>query len=126
VTAARLRRVARCSNCGATLDDDVVGSARTPCPECGSTARTHEGAAGIVATSSVSATLTVDRGLNDTRLAVLGIIVGIGLTIGFGVPGPWWVRFASGLAAIGFTMFLIRLRASRHRLMVLMHWLTGQ
>src|SRR5436853_7284192 len=52
--------------------------------------------AAIVATSAVTAGLSVERGLNDTRLAVLAILVGIGLTVGFGAPGPWWVGILAG------------------------------
>jgi len=42
----------------------------------------------IVSTSAVTADLSVKRGLNDTRL-VFGILLGIGLAVGFGVPGPF-------------------------------------
>lgn len=35
----------------------------------------------------MSAKLSVDRGLNELRLAVLGILVSIGLTVGFGTDG---------------------------------------
>jgi hypothetical protein len=82
----------QCSDCGAILEAEAPGETRKPCA-CGSTARTHEqSAAAIVSTSSVSAAVSVERGLNDTRLAVLGIIVAIGLTVGFGVDGAWFVR----------------------------------
>jgi uncharacterized membrane protein YedE/YeeE len=114
-----------CSNCGALLDAEAPGDERRACPECGSTARTHEVEATFTARASVSATASVERGLNELRLAVLGILVGIGLTVGFGVQGAWWVRTAAGAGAFALSMALLRWRASRHRLMAAMHWLTG-
>jgi hypothetical protein len=68
---------------------------------------------------------TVERGLNDVRLAVLGILVGIGLTVGFGVPGPIWVGVVAGAGSFVAACFLIRYKRSRNRLMSFMHWLTG-
>jgi hypothetical protein len=116
----------QCSDCGAILEAEAPGETRKPCA-CGSTARTHEqSAAAIVSTSSVSAAVSVERGLNDTRLAVLGIIVAIGLTVGFGVDGAWFVRVAWGAGALALALIVIRWRWSRRRLMALMYWLTGQ
>ena len=57
----------------------------------------------------------VERGLNDIRLAVLGILVGIALTVGFGVPGSVWVQVLAGLGAFATGCVLIRWRWSlRH------------
>jgi len=39
-----------CSDCGAALADDPPGAPRTPCPECGSTARTFHDAETAVVT----------------------------------------------------------------------------
>jgi hypothetical protein len=85
----------------------------------------HEGSASLIATSSVTAEATVERGLNDIRLAVLGIIVGVALTVGFGVPCWWPYRVGAGLVAFGATCGLIRCKWSRHKLMSFVHWLTG-
>jgi hypothetical protein len=67
----------------------------------------------------------VERGLNDVRLAVLGILVGIGLTVGFGVGGPIWLRFLAGVVAFAVAAFLVWWRPGRKRLMAFMHRLTG-
>jgi hypothetical protein len=75
---------------------------------------------------STSVKGTVERGLNETRLAVLGILVGIGLAVGFGVPGPWEVKLAAGLGSFAVACLLIRWTWSRHHLMEFMHWLTGR
>jgi hypothetical protein len=79
----------------------------------------------IVGASAVTAELSVERGLNDTRLAVLAILVGIGLTVGFGVPGPWWVGLVAGACSFVAGCVLIRWKFSRRRLMSFMHWLAG-
>ena len=64
-------------------------SERKPCSNCGSVSRhvTASLSAEVRVTSSIEA--TVERGLNDTRLAVLGILVGIALAIGFGIQAGW-------------------------------------
>lgn len=82
-------------------------------------------AAAITATSNMTAELTVKRGLNGIRLAVLGILVGIGLTVGFGAPGPIWVGFVAGAGSFALACFLIWWDPSQRRLMAFMHWLTG-
>jgi hypothetical protein len=86
----------------------------------------HEARASLVAGTSMSAKGTVERGLNDTRLAVLGIIVAIGLTVGFGVQGAWWVRILAGLGAFVLTCVLVRWTRSRHYLMEFVHRLTDR
>ena len=77
-----------------------------------------------VGATAVDIEFTVDRGLNGVRLAVLGILVGIGLTVGFGVPGPVWVGAVAGAGSFVAACFLIRSKPSRRRLMSFMHWLT--
>jgi hypothetical protein len=80
--------------------------------------------AAVASASAVMADLTVKRGLNDTRLAVLGILVGIGLSVGLGVPGPWWVGVLAGLGSFILACALIRWEPSQRRLMAFMYWLT--
>jgi hypothetical protein len=79
----------------------------------------------VTVKASASARAEVERGLNDMRLAVLGILVGIGLTVGFGVPGSWLVQVVAGVAAFAAGCLLIRWSRSRHYLMEFMHWVTG-
>jgi hypothetical protein len=74
---------------------------------------------------SASVATTVERGLNELRLAVLGILVGIGLAVGFGTPGPWDVKLLAGLGSFVGACLLIRWRRTRHLLMAFMHRLTG-
>ena len=74
---------------------------------------------------SASVEGTVERGLNGVRLAVLGILVGIGLTVGFGVPGPVWVGVVAGAGSFAVACFLIGWKSSRKLLMSFMHRLTG-
>jgi len=78
----------------------------------------------INVSGSVSA--EVERALNDVRLAVLGILVGIGLAVGFGVPGPWWAKFLAGAGAFAVACLLIGWGRSRNYLMEFMHRLTGR
>jgi hypothetical protein len=86
----------------------------------------QELSATVTGRSVVSANLTVERGLNELRLAVLGILVGIGLAVGFGVEGRWWVQLVAGTGSFVLACFLVWWRPSRRRLMSFMHRLTGQ
>jgi hypothetical protein len=56
---------------------------------------------------------------------VLGILVGIGLAVGFGVPGPWEAQLVAGLGSFAAACLAIRWSRTRHYLMAFMHWLTG-
>jgi hypothetical protein len=83
----------------------------------------YEKSGTIAARASVEASVSVERGLNDIRLAVLGIVVTIGLTVGIGFQATWWVGVVAGLGSLLFACFLIRY--ARQPLMSVMHWLTG-
>ncbi|MBA3262625.1 MAG: hypothetical protein H0T69_09185 [Thermoleophilaceae bacterium] len=73
-----------------------------------------------------TAELSVKRGLNDLRLAVLGIVVGIALTVAFGMQGVGLgVRVLLGVATFAAVAVLFRWAWSRHVLMSLAHWMTG-
>jgi hypothetical protein len=73
---------------------------------------------------------TVERGLNEIRLALLGILVTIALTVAFGVEGAWCVQVAAGLAAFVAACLLaavaLRWEPATKRVMALMHRLTGR
>ena len=124
-SGARLDRVTTCSNCGRTLEPEAEGEPPQPCPSCGATARSHAIDVADTVHASATATPSVERGLNDIRLAVLGIIVSIGLTVGFGVDAAWFIRCAAGSAAFVFSIMLLRVPRTRHGLMELMHRLSG-
>jgi hypothetical protein len=71
--------------------------------------------AGVTASASVQK--TVERGLTELRLAVLGIVLTIALSVGFGTPASWPIRIACGVLAIAVVCALIRWNASRKRAM---------
>lgn len=48
--------------------------------------------------SSNSLTLTTGG------ITLIGVLISVGVTVGFGVKGPWWVRLLAGVAT---TMVLI-------------------
>lgn len=52
--------------------------------------------------------------------------MGIGLAVGFGVPGPVWVGVVAGLGSFLAACFLIWWEPSRNKLMAFVHRLTGQ
>lgn len=76
-------------------------------------------------TASASVETSVERGLNETRLAVLGIVVAIGLTVGVGFDETWWIGVRAGGGSFLFSCVVIRFRPARRQLMSFMHWLTG-
>ena len=57
--------------------------------------------------SSISASETVERGLNELRLAALGILVAIALAVGFAIEARWWIRLLAGIAAFAGACFLV-------------------
>jgi len=49
----------------------------------------------------------IRQAVEELHLALLGILIGIGLAVGFGIRAPWYIAVASGitttvLVAIGF------------------------
>ena len=89
---------------------------------------THEKemTATVGTTASLSGPAAVERGLNELRLAVLGILAGIGLSVGFGVEARWWIQLLAGIASFTVACFLVWWPPSRRRLMSFMHRLTAQ
>jgi DNA-directed RNA polymerase subunit RPC12/RpoP len=116
----------RCSNCRYELDEaqDIPYEERTPCPQCGSLSRIVEGAATLSVRATVSTSAAVERGLNATRLAVLGILVGVALAAA-SLANAWWTRLAAGLATFLLACAVIRVPWTREKMMRFMHWLTG-
>jgi hypothetical protein len=115
-------------NCLTPLEEPngLPPAERKPCPNCGTLTRTISVEAAVVARAVVSAAGSVERGLNDTRLAVLGILVTIGLTVGFGIDAAWPWRVVAGVGSFAFAAFLIWWRWSRHRMMDFMHRITDR
>jgi hypothetical protein len=54
----------------------------------------------------------------------LGILISIGLKVGFDVPGSIWIGPLAAAASIAIVSCL-HWERPRSRLMALMHWLTG-
>jgi hypothetical protein len=124
--------VTRCSNCGAEVAPDEPGVERQPCLKCGSLARTHELSATAVAGTSASVELTVERGVNEARMAGFVVIfataLSVGLAVGFAAGALLGV--VAGLAAVVSTALLLaaiyRVPAVRQVVMEFMHRITGQ
>jgi hypothetical protein len=53
-----------------------------------------------VSDSRTSTSLTLTTG----GITLLGVLLSVGVTVGFGVSGPWWLR---GLAGAGTTLALV-------------------
>ena len=118
-----------CAGCGAVIDQpsDTPADERMPCQVCGSTARVIEMEAAVTGRGSISASPSVERGINDARLGILALLVGIALGAGaLAAPSGWPVAVLVGLGAMAATAALIRWPRSRHLLMEAAHRLTGR
>jgi hypothetical protein len=92
--------------------------------------RTYEKTGRVSTKVTAGAEMGVTRGLNDTRLAILAIMVSIACDFAFGVEGPWWYRVLLGLAvfagiAVGGHVVLSRERPT-HVVMAFAHWVLGR
>lgn len=56
---------------------------------------------------------------------MLGIVVGIALTVAFGVQTVWWARVLLGIGTFALTCFLFWWKPVRSVLMEFMHRITG-
>jgi hypothetical protein len=126
---ARCITMTKCGDCGNEIDEphNVPYEKRKRCPSCGSTSarRLVEGSATVAVRANVSSVTSVERGLNDVRLAVLGILVSIAVSVGFGVEGAWWVQTAAAAGTFLVGALLLSLQWSRHLMMDFMHRITG-
>jgi hypothetical protein len=121
--------MATCAQCGATVDepDGIPAEERKQCPNCGSTGRLHEGSATAVSRVSVSAEASVERGLNDVRLAVFGVIIAVPFSAAaLAAPAGWPIALVVGVGSAVLTVVAFRWRPARHLLMEAMHRITGQ
>jgi hypothetical protein len=57
------------------------------------------------------------RSLNLTTggVTLLGVLLSIGVSVGFGVTGPWWLRVASGVATTALLVVFVKLATSSGR-----------
>lgn len=65
--------------------------------------------------------------LTAAGVTLLGVLLSIGVTVGLGVSGPWWVRVASGLASTVALVILVKAttRTGRGPLARLANWTIG-
>jgi hypothetical protein len=86
----------------------------------------------MVAGTSISARGTVERGVNEARMAAFAVIfttvVGVGMTVGFSTCALYGL-LANLLTAVATGLMLAaiyRIGPVRHAVMELMHRITGQ
>lgn len=69
------------------------------------------------------------RSLNLTTggITLLGVLLSIGVTVGVGIKGPWWVRLAAGVATTVALVVFVKLAsdAGRGPLARLANWVIG-
>lgn len=87
----------------------------------------------MTSTSDMVARVDVIRGVNEVRVAalfvLLSISIGVGVTAGFEQNSPPIGVGCGGLTfllLVGLLTLVYRWPWLRHRVMVLMHWITGQ
>ena len=92
--------------------------------------RTQEKTLTAQSRAMVSGEVQVVRGLNDTRLAILGIILSIALTVAFGVRASLWIRILLGVGVFGGIAVASHVVLSRERpthvVMAFAHWVLGR
>lgn len=119
-----------CADCGHVLREGppdsvppeltTVEGERTPCPNCGSTARGYEASFHAQATATASASATVTRGVNTERLAVVGFITAT--SIGIGALTCALIGLATGIVLV----VILAWPRTRHLLMEGVHRISGQ
>jgi hypothetical protein len=70
-----------CADCEVELEDEVPGEERKPCPNCGSTARTHRRSFAVRAPMRASVEAQVIRAWDSNSLTLAGVIYGIVVTV---------------------------------------------
>jgi hypothetical protein len=118
---------AQCGKCKALIDEPrgLPMEERKPCPECGSKFRMISAGLHVRAEGNVTLEGSVRRGMNETRLAVLGILVTISLGVAALVPESWWARLLAGIGSFAVASLLIAWPRSRHLMMSYVHRITG-
>lgn len=71
--------------------------------------------------SSTAVTLTA------AGVTLLGVLLSIGVTVGFGISGPWWLRLGAGLASTVVLVVVVKLATQHGRgpLARLANWTLG-
>lgn len=73
---------------------------------------------------STSSTLTLTTG----GITLLGVLLSLGVTVGFGIGGDWWVRVLAGAATTAVLICAVKLGTSAGRgpLAQLARWTIGE
>jgi len=53
--------------------------------------------------------------LTTGGITLLSVLLGIGVTVGFGLQGPWWLRLAGGAATTLALSVAVKLGSARGR-----------
>ena len=65
--------------------------------------------------------------LTTGGITVLGVLVSVGVSVGFGIKGEWWVRVLAGVATTVVLAFVVKIATASGRgpLARVAHWLIG-
>ncbi len=65
--------------------------------------------------------------LTAAGVTLLGVLASIGVTVGLGISGPWWLRVGAGLASTVALVVLVKLstRKGRGPLARVANWTIG-
>lgn len=69
------------------------------------------------------------RTLRAMGMTLIGVTLSIATTVGFSLPGPWWVRVGAGIASIfviGAAIKVSTTQGSRGPVARLADWIMGQ
>ena len=65
--------------------------------------------------------------LQAAGLTLVGVLLSIGVTVGMGLGGAWWVRLLAGAGTtVGLTLAVWFLGTRTHLLARLAEWITGR
>jgi hypothetical protein len=65
--------------------------------------------------SDQSKSTSTSIALTTGGITLLGVLLSIGATVGFGITGPWYVRLAAGLVATVALIAIVKLGTSAGR-----------
>lgn len=65
--------------------------------------------------------------LKAAGLTLLGVIVSVGVTVAFGIPGPWWLQIAGGVGVTVGLAALVKLTSGSRSgpLARIANWMIG-
>ena len=66
--------------------------------------------------------------LTTGGITLLGVLLSIGVTVGFGVEGPWWMKIlvGAGVTAVLTVAFKVGTAAGRGPIARLANWVIGE